>query len=160
MFNGKFPFPPSREAWEISLPGISRTGIPGNFPFPGNFPRFRNFPGNFPGKFPRNGKFPGNFPGNSRISGISREFPEIREIPEPREIPETREFPRLKLFPPVSQEMGISREFPTRGFPLNIPAMNFYAIRLSCDCQILNSHLSSTWMHIVMLLALYCSTVQ
>ena len=39
-----------------------------------------------------------------------------------REIPVTREFPRLELFPPVSRETGISREFPTRGFPLNIIA--------------------------------------
>ena len=36
----------------------------------------------------------------------------------------TREFPRLKFFPPVSWEMGISREFPTHGFPLNIPALS------------------------------------
>ena len=49
-----------------------------------------------------------------------REFPVAREFPEPREIPVTREFPRLKLFPPVSRETGISREFPARGFPLNI----------------------------------------
>ena len=38
MFNGKFPNPPSREAWKISLPGISRTGIPGNFLSHGNSP--------------------------------------------------------------------------------------------------------------------------
>ena len=44
----------------------------------------------------------------------------IRESPVAREIPVTREFPRLKLFPPVSRETGISREFPARGFPLNI----------------------------------------
>ena len=44
MFNGKFPFPPSREAWEISLPGISRMGIPGSFPLPENFPWFGYFP--------------------------------------------------------------------------------------------------------------------
>ena len=49
-----------------------------------------------------------------------REFSMAREFPEPREIPVTREFPRLKLFPPVSRETGISREFPARGFPLNI----------------------------------------
>ena len=49
-----------------------------------------------------------------------REFPVAREFPEPREIPVTREFPRLKLFAPVSRETGISREFPARGFPLNI----------------------------------------
>ena len=49
-------------------------------------------------------------------------FPVAREFPEPREIPVTREFPRLKLFPPVSRETGISREFPARGFPLNITA--------------------------------------
>ena len=49
-----------------------------------------------------------------------REFPVAREFPEPREIPVTREFPRLKLFPPVSRETGISREFPARGFPMNI----------------------------------------
>ena len=83
MFNGKFPFPPSREAWEISLPGISRTGIPGNFPFPGDFPWFGNFPryGNFPylGKFPSHGKFPKL--GNSRGPKISRPFPGKREIP-------------------------------------------------------------------------------
>ena len=52
-----------------------------------------------------------------------REFPVAREFPEPREIPITREFPRFKLFPPVSREMGISREFPARGFPLNITAL-------------------------------------
>ena len=52
-----------------------------------------------------------------------REFPVAREFPEPREIPVTREFPRLKLFPPVSRETGISREFPARGFPLNICAL-------------------------------------
>ena len=46
-----------------------------------------------------------------------------REFPEPREVPITREFPRLKLFPPVSRETGISREFPARGFPLNIAAL-------------------------------------
>ena len=57
MFNGKFPFPPSREAWEISLPGISRTGIPGNFPRLGNSPLFENFPSL--GKFPNHGKFLG-----------------------------------------------------------------------------------------------------
>ena len=51
-----------------------------------------------------------------------REFPMAREFPEPREIPVAREFPRLKLFPPVSRETGISREFPARGFPLNITA--------------------------------------
>ena len=51
-----------------------------------------------------------------------QEFPVAREFPEPREIPVTREFPRLKLFPPVSREMGISQEFPARGFPLNITA--------------------------------------
>ena len=49
-----------------------------------------------------------------------REFLVAREFPEPREIPVTREFPRLKLFPPISRETGISREFPARGFPLNI----------------------------------------
>ena len=48
------------------------------------------------------------------------DFPMAREFPEPREIPATREFPMLKLFPPVSRETGISREFPARGFPLNI----------------------------------------
>ena len=47
-----------------------------------------------------------------------------REFPEPREIPVAREFPRLKLFPPVSRETGISREFPARGFPLNITALD------------------------------------
>ena len=51
-----------------------------------------------------------------------REFPVAREFPEPREIPVTREFPRPKLFPPASRETGISREFPARGFPLNITA--------------------------------------
>ena len=45
MFNGKFPFPPSREAWEISLPGISHMGIPGNFPSHGKFLRYGKFPG-------------------------------------------------------------------------------------------------------------------
>ena len=53
-----------------------------------------------------------------------REFPVAREFPEPREIPVTREFPRLKHFPPVSRETGISREFPARGFPLNITVTN------------------------------------
>ena len=57
----------------------------------------------------------------SRIRG----FPVAREFPEPREIPITREFPRLKLFPPVSRETGISREFPARGFPLNITDRRF-----------------------------------
>ena len=52
------------------------------------------------------------------------EFPVAREFPELREIPVTWEFPRLKLFPPVSRETGISREFPTRGFPLNITALD------------------------------------
>ena len=33
------------------------------------------------------------------------------------------EFPRLKLFLPISRETGISREFPARGFLLNIPAI-------------------------------------
>ena len=45
MFNGKFPFPPSREAWGISLLGISR--------FP-EIPEVREFPAHFPG----NGNFP------------------------------------------------------------------------------------------------------
>ena len=49
-----------------------------------------------------------------------QEFPVAWEFPEPQEIPITREFPRLKLFPPVSWEMGISQEFPARGFQLNI----------------------------------------
>ena len=44
MFNGKFPFPPSRMASNFSLPGISRTGIPGKFPRFGYFPSFRYFP--------------------------------------------------------------------------------------------------------------------
>ena len=52
-----------------------------------------------------------------------REFPVAREFPEQREIPVTQEFPRLKLFPPVSHETGISREFPVRGFLLNITAL-------------------------------------
>ena len=39
------------------------------------------------------------------------------------EFPVAREFPRLKLFPPISRKTGISREFPTHGFPLNIPAI-------------------------------------
>ena len=51
------------------------------------------------------------------------EFSMAREFPEPREIPVTREFPRLKLFPPISRKMGIFREFPTRGFPLNISVL-------------------------------------
>ena len=50
-----------------------------------------------------------------------REFPMAWEFPEPREISATQEFPRLKLFPPISWKMGISREFPTHGFPLSIP---------------------------------------
>ena len=50
------------------------------------------------------------------------EFPVAREFPEPWEIPIIQEFPRPKLFPPMSQETGISREFPIRSFPLNIPA--------------------------------------
>ena len=52
-----------------------------------------------------------------------REFPVAWEFPEPLEIPVTREFLRLKLFPPGSRETGISREFPARGFPLNITAL-------------------------------------
>ena len=44
MFNGKFPFPPSRMASKFSLPGISRTGIHGKFPRFRNFPNFGNFP--------------------------------------------------------------------------------------------------------------------
>ena len=51
------------------------------------------------------------------------EFPVAQEFPESREIPVTWEFPRLKLFPPISQEMGITREFPACGFPLNISAL-------------------------------------
>ena len=35
-----------------------------------------------------------------------------------------REFPMFKLFPPVSRETGISREFPARGFPLNITGLD------------------------------------
>ena len=50
------------------------------------------------------------------------EFPMAWEFPKAWEVPVTREFPRLKLFPPVSREMGISREFPARGFPLSIAA--------------------------------------
>ena len=53
------------------------------------------------------------------------EFPMAWEFRGPREIPITQEFPRLKLFPPISWEMGISREFLTRGFPLNIPGIAF-----------------------------------
>ena len=59
-----------------------------------------------------------------------REFPVAREFPEPREIPVTREFPRLKLFPPVSRETGISREFPARGFPLNITGVSRFIHQL------------------------------
>ena len=44
MFNGKFPFPPSCMASNFSLPGISRTVIPGKFPRFGNFPSFGHFP--------------------------------------------------------------------------------------------------------------------
>ena len=51
-----------------------------------------------------------------------REFPMAQEFPEPQEIPVNPEFPRLKLLLPISWEMGISQEFPARGFPLNIPA--------------------------------------
>ena len=46
----------------------------------------------------------------------------VWEFPEPREVPMIRDFPKLKLFPPVSHEMEVSREFPTHGFLLNIPA--------------------------------------
>ena len=44
MFNGKFLFPPSRMASNFSLPGTSRTGIPGKFPRFGSFPSLGNFP--------------------------------------------------------------------------------------------------------------------
>ena len=104
--------------------------IPGNFSFPGKWA------GNFrTSGIPEVREIPGKFPGNSREFPVSREFPEVREFPVPREIlvpqefpeireiPETREFPRSKNFPPVSREMGNSREFPARGFPLNIAAV-------------------------------------
>ena len=42
------------------------------------------------------------------------------EFPKLREILVAQKFLRLKLFPPISRETGISREFPVRGFPLNI----------------------------------------
>ena len=60
-----------------------------------------------------------------------------------------REFPRLKLFMPISRETGISREFPVRGFPLNIAApasmglaalhcivclLSFALLCMSCSC--------------------------
>ena len=57
-----------------------------------------------------------------------REFPVAREFPEPQEILVTREFPRLKLFPPISQKKGISQEFPTHGFPLNITGIMDYEV--------------------------------
>ena len=58
------------------------------------------------------------------MASKKREFLVARELPEPREIPVTREFPRLRLFPPVSRETRISREFPARGFPLNITVLH------------------------------------
>ena len=56
-----------------------------------------------------------------------QEFPMTQDFPESREIPVTWEFPRLKPFPPISREMGISREFPARDFPLNIPVVGHYS---------------------------------
>ena len=57
-----------------------------------------------------------------------RQFPMSQELPEPWEIPVTRELPRLKLFQHISQETGISREFPTHGFPLNIAGWHGIAV--------------------------------
>ena len=50
----------------------------------------------------------------------------IRQFPVAQEFPVAWEFPRLKPFPPVSRETGISREFPARGFPLNISSLVCY----------------------------------
>ena len=84
IFNGKFPFPPSREAWEISLPGISRE-------FPGNFPRFGDFPGNFPGNFP----YLGNFPWLGNFSCLGK-FPYLGNFPRYGKFPSHGKFPKLR----------------------------------------------------------------
>ena len=116
--------------------GKPRAGNSGNFPFPGKragnsrvsgIPDLREFSVSW--------EFP--VPGNSRGTGISRTtgipvpraFPgngHSREtgIPGKREIPVTREFPSPENFPPVSRETGNSREFPARGFPLNIAGIH------------------------------------
>ena len=98
---------------------------------PGKFPS-REFPVR---EFPGSSRFPGisRGLGISRGTGISRTSGNSRDTGISREIPETREFPRSGNFPPVSRETGNSREFPARGFPLNIAALEtrcFLAILL------------------------------
>ena len=118
MFNGKFPFPPPREAWEVSLPGISLE-ISRESPVSQEFPIPREIP-------------------------IPQEFPKIREISGPWEIPKTREFPRSKNFPPISRETGNPQEFPALGFPLNIAATKLYicfvTTRWLCQLFVMGFH--------------------
>ena len=78
MFNGKFPFPPSREAWEISLPrvshisGISRgseiSRASGNSRTSGISQDMGNSQNS---GIPEVRKFPARFPGNGKLPGIS-----------------------------------------------------------------------------------------
>ena len=67
MFNGKYPFPPSREAWEISLPGIScflGISVVREFPEVWEIPELREISEiwEFPRRFSGNFLYFGNFP--------------------------------------------------------------------------------------------------
>ena len=107
MFNGKFPFPPSREAWEISHgSGISR-GM-GDSQDTGNSPEILR-------EIPISREIPGKFPGflliseishasgNSRNSGISQDMGNSRTsgIPEVQKSP--ARFPGNGKFPGISR---------------------------------------------------------